>query len=86
MQTGNATPFLQKQTKSIEKRKTITHLYYSPAQSSAHPIPILHRYSTAAMPAAASGDNDVIRTGERDEAVEGVDDRAWDVFDYFGEL
>jgi len=24
--------------------------------------------------------------GERDEAFEGVDDAAWDVFDYFGEL
>jgi len=38
------------------------------------------------MPAAASDDNDAIRTGERDEAVEAVGDTAWDVFDYFGEL
>jgi len=48
------------------------------------PTPFL--LSTAAMPAAASDDNDTIRTGERDEAVEGVDDSVWDVFDYFGEL
>jgi hypothetical protein len=39
-----------------------------------------------AMPAAASDDDNAIRTGERNEAVEGVDDAAWDVFDYFGEL
>jgi len=46
-----------------------------------------HSYSPRlAMPAAASDDNDAIRTGEHDEAVEGVDDGAWDVFDYFGEL
>jgi len=38
------------------------------------------------MPAEASDDNDAIRTGERDEVVEGVDDAVWDVFDYFGEL
>ena len=38
------------------------------------------------MPAAASDDNDAIRTGERDEVVEAVDDAAWDVFDYSGEL
>ena len=36
------------------------------------------------MPAEASDDNDAIRTGERDEAVEGVDDTVWDVFNYFG--
>ena len=35
------------------------------------------------MPAGASGDNDTIRTVEREE---GVDDAARGVFDYYGEL
>jgi hypothetical protein len=75
-QQNTHTPFLQKRDKKHRKGKRLLTYEYSPAQSLVHPIAI----STAA---AASDDNDAIRTVARDEA---VGDAACIVLDYYGEL